>query len=96
MEANGMTESKVEALLVKLVKQRGGLCYKFVSPGNAGVPDRIVIMPGGGVTFVELKTEIGRLQNIQRWQLDEMRKREARVVVLHGVDEVKEFVSNEI
>ena len=75
-----------------MVRSRGGLCYKFVSPSNPGVPDRIVITPGGRTIYVELKTEIGRLANIQRWQLDEMRKRGADVRVLKGLEEVKAFV----
>ena len=87
-----MKEAAIEARLVKMVRSRGGLCYKFVSPSNPGVPDRIVITPGGRTIYVELKTEIGRLANIQRWQLDEMRKRGADVRVLKGLEEVKAFV----
>lgn len=87
-----MKESAIEAKLVRMVRDRGGLCYKFVSPGNPGVPDRIIITPDGRSVYVELKTEVGRLANIQRWQLDEMRKRGADVRVLKGLDQVKEFV----
>lgn len=87
-----MKESQIEARLVKLVRSRGGLCYKFVSPSNPGVPDRIVITPDGRVIFVELKTEIGSLQRIQAWQLEEMRKRGADVRVVKGLEQVKSFV----
>jgi len=87
-----LKESHIEARLVKMVRDRGGLCYKFVSPSNPGVPDRIVITPSGKVVFVELKTEIGRLSNIQEWQRAEMGKRGADVRVLKGLDQVKEFV----
>lgn len=87
-----MKESAIEARLVKMVRERGGLCPKFVSPNNPGVPDRIVIAPGGRVIFVELKTEIGRLANIQKWQIEEMRKRGVDVRVLKGLGEIKAFV----
>lgn len=87
-----MKESQIEAKLVKMVREHGGLCYKFVSPSNPGVPDRIVITPEGRTIYVELKTEIGRLANIQKWQLEEMRRRGADVRVLKGLDQVKEFV----
>lgn len=87
-----MRESQIEAKLVKMVREHGGLCYKFVSPNNPGVPDRIVITPEGRTIYVELKTEIGRLANIQKWQLEEMRRRGADVRVLKGLDQVKEFV----
>ena len=52
-------EKEIESKLVKMVKQSGGLCLKFVSPGWAGVPDRIVLLPGGRAVFVELKRPKG-------------------------------------
>ena len=61
-----MKESAIEEKLVKGIKELGGLAYKFVSPGNIGVPDRMIILPGGKVFFVELKTDEGRLSNMQR------------------------------
>lgn len=87
-----MKESTVEARLVKLVRAKGGLCYKFTSPGNPGVPDRIVITPDGRTIYVELKTEIGRLAKIQKWQHEEIRRRNADVRTLKGLEEVKAFV----
>lgn len=87
-----MKESTIEARLVREVKKRGGLCYKFTSPGNPGVPDRIVILPGGTTVYVELKTEIGRLAKIQKWQIEELRKRGADVRVLKGMDQVMNFL----
>ena len=50
-----MNEKQVEQALRKAVRQRGGLALKFVSPGLAGVPDRIVLMPNRRIAFVELK-----------------------------------------
>ena len=87
-----MKESSIEAHLVREVKRHGGLFYKFVSPGNPGVPDRLVILPDGRTFFVELKTEVGRLAKLQRWQRSEMEKRGADVRVLYGLDAVKEFL----
>lgn len=87
-----MKESTIEARLVREVKKRGGLCYKFTSPGSPGVPDRIVILPGGRTVYIELKTEIGRLAKIQKWQLEEIRKRGADARVLKGMDQVLAFL----
>lgn len=50
-----MTEKQIEGYLVDRVKRLGGTAYKFVSPGHDGVPDRLVCMPGGHISFVELK-----------------------------------------
>ena len=56
-----MLEKEIEKRLCDGVKKLGGYAYKFTSPGNDGVPDRMVIMPGGDITFVELKTDTGKL-----------------------------------
>lgn len=87
-----MRESKIEARLVKMVRDRGGLCYKFVSPGNPGVPDRLVITPDGRTFYVELKNEVGRLSNIQKWQHEELRKRGVDVRTLNSMEQVAAFV----
>lgn len=87
-----LKESAIEAKLARMVREMGGLCFKFVSPGSPGVPDRIVLLPGNRVIFVELKTETGRLARIQNWQLGEMRKRGADVRVLKGLEQVRAFV----
>lgn len=50
-----MLESKIEAYLRQRVKDLGGIAYKFTSPGNSGVPDRLVLLPGNRTVFVELK-----------------------------------------
>ena len=50
-----MRENRVEEALRKKVIAAGGLCLKFVSPGQRGVPDRLCIMPHGVVAFAELK-----------------------------------------
>lgn len=87
-----MTEAQIENRMVRMVRERGGLCYKFTSPNNPGVPDRIVITPDGRVIWVELKTLIGKLRPIQKWQIEEMRKRGQDVRILHGWPAVKEFI----
>ncbi|MBQ8133366.1 MAG: VRR-NUC domain-containing protein [Lachnospiraceae bacterium] len=87
-----MIESQIERRLVDGVKKLGGLCMKFVSPGNPGVPDRIILTKTGKVIFVELKADWGRLEKIQKYRIDEMQKRNADVRVVKGLDEVKELL----
>ena len=85
-------EAKIEAWLNERVKELGGISYKFVSPMNPGVPDRIYLFPGGRVYFVELKTEIGRLANIQKWQGKRIRETGCRYRVVKGMAQAREFV----
>jgi Holliday junction resolvase len=49
------TESRVEAKIVTYARSKGCLVYKFSSPARRGVPDRIIIAPGGKVLFLEIK-----------------------------------------
>ncbi len=60
-----MLERFIEQKLVARVRREGGLCPKFVSPGSDGWPDRLVLMPGGKIAFVELKAPQGKLRPIQ-------------------------------
>lgn len=50
-----MKEKQIEQKLVRAVKNMGGIAPKFVSPGFDGMPDRIVLLPGGHIGFVEVK-----------------------------------------
>lgn len=47
-----MRERQIEQTLAKAVKAAGGIAPKFTSPGFAGMPDRLVLMPGGHIGFV--------------------------------------------
>ncbi len=49
------SEKSIETRLREGIRKLGGIAYKFVSPGNNGVPDRLVCLPQGQVCFVELK-----------------------------------------
>ncbi len=87
-----MSESEIEKKLAILVRKLGGLCFKFVSPGNPGVPDRIIINTKGQTIYVELKTKIGVLSKRQKYQIDRMHKQGADVRVVSGWDEAEKLV----
>lgn len=80
-----MRESAIEKHLANSVKLLGGLCWKFVSPNLAGVPDRIVVMPGGMVYFVELKApgKLPRPNQLRRAR--ELRQRGVQVLMLDSI-----------
>jgi hypothetical protein len=60
-------EKEIERKLTVMVERHGGRCLKWVCPGWSGVPDRILLLPGGHVYFVETKRPRGgRLSPLQR------------------------------
>lgn len=83
-----MKESTIERKLRQALGRMGCLFYKFVSPGNNGVPDRIAITPGGRVVFVELKTERGKLSPVQLRQIKRLEDHRAAVFVVYGEEHI--------
>ena len=63
---SAMRESEIEAYFVWTVERAGGTTYKFKSPTQRGVSDRLACMPDGSTWFVELKTKGGRLSPLQQ------------------------------
>jgi len=88
-----MLERDVERYLVGRVAAIGGVAYKFVSPTNRGVCDRIVVMPGGVVWFVELKSATGRLSKLQLRFQAQMIAMGQRNIVLASKDAVDTFIT---
>lgn len=87
-----MRESEIEKILVDEIRKMGGRAFKWVSPGNDGVPDRIVVLPGYPAIFVEMKTVTGKLTSLQRIQIDRLQKMGQDVRVLYGEKETRTFL----
>lgn len=85
-------ESAVEARLVRGVRTAGGRTFKL-APTTAGIPDRLVVLPGGQVHFVELKADRGRTSPIQRVRLAELSDLGAATFVLYGYEDVDEYLA---
>ena len=86
-----MRERDIEKVLVDEVKRLGGRAYKWVSPGNAGMPDRIVIFPGRPPVFVELKAWGGTLTALQEVQITRLEALGQTVRVVRGMDGLSQF-----
>lgn len=87
-----MREKEIEKFLVDGVRKMGGVAFKLVSPGNAGVPDRLVVMPGGKIYFAELKTDKGTPTILQCRQMDRLFSLGCDVTLLQGREQVKKFL----
>jgi len=91
-------EKSTERKLTKAVKAEGGLCPKFVSPGNDGMPDRIVLLPGGRIGFVEVKSPGEKPRPLQVKRHKELRRLGFQVFVLDeeaGIAEILESIKGD-
>lgn len=85
-------EKDIELYFTTVIKQMGGRCLKWVCPGHRGVPDRIVLLPGGRIWFVEFKTETGRPTALQKHWQRVLSRMGFNVCILSGRQEVEVFI----
>ena len=87
-------EKDIERYLVRLVKTHGGYCLKWVCPGWSGVPDRIVLLPGGRVIFIEMKRPGGVEAPLQKVWRENLTRLGFTALTLWSHEAVKEFERN--
>ena len=90
---SSLTEKDIERKLVKAVKAAGGLALKFTSPGYAGVPDRIVLMPEGMMCFAELKAPGKVMRPLQLKKKKELESLGFRVFCIDSIEQIQEVIS---
>lgn len=78
-----MLEIPLEKKIVNKAKKLGYLTYKFVSPSNRGVPDRIFISENGKLFFVEFKSKKGKLSELQKLKISELIAKKQSVFVVN-------------
>lgn len=88
-----MREREIEKQFREAVKQAGGTAYKFVSPGNDGVPDRLVVMPGNRIGFVEVKAPGKRPTPLQQARIRRLRELGCCVLILDDPAEIPQVVA---
>ncbi len=87
------SEKLIERKLVDAVKAKGGICVKFYSAYQRGVPDRIVLMPQGRVYFVELKSTGKKPTKLQELFIGKLRSLGFIVEVIDTIEKLNEFVN---
>ena len=83
-----MREKQIEQKLVRATKNMGGIAPKFVSPGFDGMPDRIVLLPGGHIGFVEVKAPGEKPRPLQLSRHGMLRKLGFRVFILDDEQQI--------
>lgn len=87
-----MRESEIESYLRREVRRAGGRCDKL-APTVAGIPDRLVLLPGGGIYLVEMKQQSGALRPAQRAWHAHAERLGTPVYVLWSKQDVDSFLS---
>lgn len=90
-----MLEKMIEERLRDGVKRLGGVAFKFVSPGNDGVPDRLVCLPGGRIAFIELKAPGKKPTPLQVRQMERLRGLGFVAFVIDSVEAVDQYIQVE-
>ncbi|MCH4095427.1 MAG: VRR-NUC domain-containing protein [Acidaminococcus provencensis] len=83
-----MREKQIEAKLTQAAKMLGGIAPKFVSPGCDGMPDRIVLLPGGHMAFVEVKAPGKVPHPLQTARHELLRRLDFKVYVLDRPEQI--------
>lgn len=87
-----MGETRIEKRLRNKIKKQGGLALKLTSPGMAGMPDRLVLLPGGQIVFIELKAPGKKLRPLQRKRFQQLEKLGFRALKIDSVKDVDDFI----
>nr|DAU25589.1 MAG TPA: Nuclease [Caudoviricetes sp.] len=89
-----MIEREIEEYLRLGVKKLGGIAFKFKSPGNAGVPDRLIVLPGNRIYFIELKRSGGEARPLQKMQINRLKGLGCKVFVIDSKERVDKFLDD--
>lgn len=92
--AEKVSEKSIEAYLRDQVRKNGGKAYKFTSPGNAGVPDRLVVIPGCEMFFVELKATGGKTTKLQDARIAELDRLGQTVFIADSKESIDEILAS--
>lgn len=87
-----MREKTVESKFTSAVKAKGGLAVKFTSPGFNGMPDRLVMFPGGRIGFVEVKAPGETPRPLQRSRLKLLRRLGFKAFVLDNTSDIPKII----
>ena len=88
-----MDEKAIEARFVHKARGAGALAIKFISPGNAGVPDRVIFAPNGRVYFAEIKAPGKKPSKLQeKWKAKIESYTGGEVWIIDSYEDIDDFI----
>ena len=88
-----MYEREIEKKLVTATKAKGGIAPKFTSPGFDGMPDRLILLPGGKMGFAELKAPGKKPRPLQEVRHNLLRQMGCKVYVIDGAEQIESVLA---
>ncbi len=88
-----VSEKAIERYLVEQAKINGLLCLKYSNPNMVGYPDRLLVLPGGGVIWVELKSKSRKPTKIQQMRMAELTGMGHLVRVIDNKPDIDELIN---
>ena len=89
-----MLEKHIEQQFVKSVRTAGGIAPKLTCPGFDGMPDRLALLPGGKIAFVEIKAPGKKPRPLQKARHRLLRRMGFKVYVLDGIPQIKQILDD--
>ena len=83
-----MREAQLQQKMVKMMRSLGYIVYKMDPTFQRGVPDLLVLAPGGETTFLEVKTPAGVVSPIQAQHHKQLKQLGFTVAVVRTIDEM--------
>lgn len=89
------SEKSIETKICKYAKSKGCLVYKFTSPNQAGVPDRMFLFEGKTL-FIEVKRKGGKVSMLQNFHIEKLRGQGFNAVVAYNAEQGKQYLDDYI
>lgn len=87
-----VSEKAIERYLVEQAKQNGLPCLKYSNPNMVGYPDRLLVLRGGSVIWVELKSKGRKPTKIQQMRMNELTDLGHLVKVIDNKADIDELI----
>lgn len=77
-----MTEAQIQSKIIDRYEKRGYMVVKLIQTSKNGIPD-LLLLKDGIASFIEVKTETGRLSELQKFRIKQLEEKGFKVEVLH-------------
>ena len=90
-----MKESIVQTQIKKALEASGWWVTKLLQTSTNGIPD-IMALKDGRAIFIEVKKPGGKVSDLQKYRIDQLKKLGFTAFVSDSVDAIHEFIAEKI